>query len=81
MHSTNTLPLIVIYENIDLIKPEKHEELIADLKERTGLEIHRIQVGRVDFLRDVARVQIFYYEDQVPTTPDRDTGFAQGQDD
>jgi hypothetical protein len=51
----------VIYENIDLIRPEKREELIADLKERTGLNIYRVEIDRIDYLRDSVRLIIFYY--------------------
>ncbi len=54
----------IIYEKIDLIRPENHHLLKQDLEERTGLNITRLQVGRVDFLRDVARVRIFYFEDE-----------------
>ena len=51
------------YEKIDLIKPQHHEELIQDLRDRTGLNIHRLTIGRVDFLRDTARIRVYYYED------------------
>ena len=54
----------VVYENIELIKPEKHDELMADLKARTGLNINRIEIGRIDFLRDTAVIRIFYFEDE-----------------
>lgn len=58
----------IIYEKIDLIKPEKRAELIKDLEERTGININRIEIGRVDFLRDTARVRIYYYESEnLPT--------------
>ena len=50
------------YENIELIKPERHQELIEDLQKRTGLKIHKISVGRIDFLRDTASIKIYYYE-------------------
>lgn len=53
---------VITYEKIDLIKPEKHDEMMADLQERTGLKIVRFEVGRIDFLRDTANVKIFYYE-------------------
>ena len=53
----------IIYEKIELIKPERREELIEDLKERTGIDIIRVEIRRIDFLRDVANVRIFYYED------------------
>jgi len=51
------------YEKIGLIKPDKHNELIEDLKERTGLEIHRVEIGRINFLRDTVRIRIYYMED------------------
>lgn len=53
----------ILYEKIENIKPENHEVLIDDLKNRTGLDIHRIQIGRVDFLRDTVRLMVFYFED------------------
>ena len=53
----------ITYEKIDLIVPEKREELLLDLKERTGLDIIRIEIRRIDFLRDVANIRIFYYEE------------------
>ncbi len=53
---------IVVYEKIENIRPENHDKLIADLKERTGLDIHRVEIGRIDFMRDVARIRIFYFE-------------------
>lgn len=54
----------VIYEKIDLIKPEKREELIADLKNRTGIDVVRVEVRRIDFLKDIAHLRIFYYENE-----------------
>ena len=53
---------VIRYEKIELIKPEKSAELKKDLEERTGLKISRIEVGRIDFLRDTARVNMYYYE-------------------
>ncbi|MEX1000663.1 MAG: DUF4956 domain-containing protein [Crocinitomicaceae bacterium] len=50
----------IIYEKIDLIKPEKHEALMADLEKRTGLKINKIQIGNLDFLKDTAQIKIFY---------------------
>ena len=53
----------ITYEKIELIAPERREELIADLKERTGIDVIRVEVRRIDFLRDTANLRIFYYED------------------
>jgi len=55
---------VINYENVELIKPERREELKRDLEERTGLVINRLEVGRVDYLRDSARVIIYYFEDE-----------------
>ena len=53
----------ILYEKIELIVPEKREELIEDLKSRTGLNISRKEIRRIDFLKDIANIRIFYYED------------------
>ena len=50
----------ILYEKIDLIKPENQEDLIKDLKERTGLPIHAVKVEKIDFLRDTASITIYY---------------------
>ena len=53
----------IIYEKIELIKPANKAELLADLKERTGIDIIRFEIRRIDFLRDTANLRIFYYEE------------------
>ena len=50
-------------KTIELIKPENHQQLLDDLCDRTGLNIHRFEIGRVDFMRDTARIRIFYFDD------------------
>ncbi len=50
------------YENIDLIKPDRESELIADLRFRTGLDIHKVDIRRIDFLRDTAIIKIYYHD-------------------
>lgn len=54
----------VTYEKIELIKPENHDELLADLKERTGLNVERFEIRRIDFLRDTAQIRVYYFEDE-----------------
>jgi len=54
----------IVYEKIENVKPENHKLLIADLKDRTGLNIHQVQIGRIDFLKDTVRIIVFYYEDE-----------------
>jgi len=50
----------IIYERIDLIRPDAREEMLADLRQRTGLPIHKIEVKSFDFLKDVAVVHAYY---------------------
>ena len=54
----------ILYEKIDLIKPEKESEMIEDLKQRTGLPIHAVKVEKIDFLRDTASIKIFYNREE-----------------
>ena len=54
----------IVYEKINLIVPEKYDEMIADLRERTGLkEIKKVEIGEINFLKDTCRM-IIYYEDR-----------------
>ncbi len=54
----------IVYEKINLIVPEKYDELIADLQERTGIkEIKKVEIGAINFLKDTCRM-IIYYEDR-----------------
>lgn len=56
---------LIIYEKIDLIKEENYEELIKDLQERTGIsKINRVEVGKINFLRDICELTIYYYSNK-----------------
>lgn len=55
---------MIDYEKIELIQPEKWPELVEDLKLRTGLPINRVEIGRVNFLRDTVRLLIYYQEER-----------------
>ena len=51
---------LICYERIELIRPDRRAELIADLERRLGHPIKRVDVGNVDFLRDVAFLKVYY---------------------
>lgn len=53
------------YDKIELTTPDRREELMADLKARTGLEITKVAIGSLDFLRDMALIKIYYNSDDV----------------
>lgn len=51
---------LIQYDRIELVKPEKRQELIADLEQRLGIHVIDVKVGAVDFLRDMAMLRIYY---------------------
>lgn len=53
---------LLTYDKIELIKPADHPELINELKVKTGLNIQRVEVQKIDFLRDSALLKIFYLD-------------------
>ncbi len=50
----------IMYEKIELIRPDRYAELKADLEDRTGLRIKKITVGKVNFLKDTANISVYY---------------------
>ena len=51
---------LVQYDRVELIKPERRQELIDDLRERTGLKVLNVEVGAIDFLRDMVMLRVYY---------------------
>ncbi len=52
----------ILYENIEMIKEGKQADLLADLKLRTGFNVHRYSIHKIDFLKDAAQIKIYFYE-------------------
>ena len=61
---------VIKYDNINLITPDKREELIADLEKRTGLKIIKVEVGAIDFLKDAAIVKMYYKSNEASNSVD-----------
>ncbi len=55
---------LLIYERIDLIKPENRTALYEDLHKRLGVTVSRIEIGKIDLLKDTAQLRVFYFEDE-----------------
>ena len=51
---------LIIYDRVDLILPERRDELVEDLRKRTGLDIRDIEIGQVHFLKDTAWIKVTY---------------------
>ncbi len=66
---------LIQYDRIELAKPERYEELKADLIERTGLDIIKVEVGGIDFLRDCVVLKVIYNAKQNKGTNSMDGQF------
>ena len=61
---------VIKYDNVNLITPDKREELIADLEKRTGLKIEKVEVGAIDFLKDAAIIKMYYKSNEANNSVD-----------
>lgn len=60
-HLKQEVTKVIIYEQIENIKPENYHHLIEDLENRTGIKINKAEVGSIDFMKDTAKVTIHYF--------------------
>ena len=51
---------LILYDRVDNISPEQREELLEDLRRRTGLHITRVEVGAIDYLKDTVMLKVYY---------------------
>jgi hypothetical protein len=52
----------IVYENIELIQSNRQDELLADIRSRTGINVHRVSIQKINFLKDSAEIRIYYYD-------------------
>ena len=55
-----TATKIILYEKIENIKPENRQALLDDIRQRIGIDATDVEIGHVDFLRDVAYIKLHY---------------------
>ncbi len=65
----NEISKVIVYEKLDMIVDEHRDYLIKDIEARLSLKINRLEVGRVDFMRDIAYIRIFYYPNGPVSNP------------
>jgi hypothetical protein len=53
---------IIVYDSLDFINQSQKQKLVDDLKSKTGLEIHKISVDSIDYLKDSCTITIYFYE-------------------
>ena len=59
-HAKQMAEKVILYDKIELVKTDKEAELKADLEERTGLKIEKLEIGHIDYLRDAAFIKVWY---------------------
>jgi hypothetical protein len=65
----------IVLDNLSLISSDKHSDLVQDLKNRTGIPFHRVEIKSIDFFKETAKIQAYYYSTIVEKSGD------DGQDD
>ena len=56
----------ITYDKMELLKPDKYEELLQDLSTMSGFPVEKAEVGRVDYIKRQARLRISFYEKDAP---------------
>lgn len=59
----------IVYERIELIKPENRNEMIKDLCIRTGLKIQNVDIIGIDLMQDIAIIKAYYPVESGSATP------------
>jgi hypothetical protein len=57
----------IIYDNVGLIRPSQRDELIKELRQRTELNIHRVDVVKINYLKDTCLLKVYYYSKESET--------------
>jgi hypothetical protein len=52
----------IVYDNLEMIHPDRQPDLIKQLEAKTGLSIHRITIDKVNLLTESAQVTIYFFE-------------------
>lgn len=54
---------IILYDRIDLIVPDRRDELFKDIEQRCGVTPTDVEIGNIDFLKDSAYIKVYYETD------------------
>ncbi len=59
----------IVIDNMKLLKPSNHDELLANLRERTGLPVRRVRIRKVNYARKSAEITIYYLPTEIDEQP------------
>jgi hypothetical protein len=51
----------IVLDNLALINADKHQDLLQDLKSRTGIPFHRVEIKSIDFFKETAKLNAYFY--------------------
>lgn len=77
LHLKTNPTKLIQYDRIELITPDRREELIADLEKRLGVKVIKVDIGSIDFLRDMAMIRVSYEGE--PSTVDSNLKLSKDQ--
>lgn len=56
----------IVFDRLDLIHPQKNNELIENVQNRTGMEVMKFSIGQIDLAKGTVKLIIFYKEGTTP---------------
>jgi hypothetical protein len=56
----------IVYKKMELLRPDRYEDLLKDLSDLSGIPVEKAQIGRVDYVKGNARIRIYFYEKNAP---------------
>ncbi|MCG8411080.1 MAG: DUF4956 domain-containing protein [Bacteroidales bacterium] len=65
----------ITYERIELVNTQKKDELIRDLENRLSIKIHRIEIASIDYVRDTAKINVYFLKSVQSWKNNRDIDF------
>ena len=52
----------VLYDNLVLLSPDKKDDLLRDISKRTGIEIDKVKIRRIDLIKSNAVLDVYFRE-------------------
>jgi len=72
----------VLYDRVDLLRPESHLELVGDIQHRMGICVSRLELGKINYMNDTVQIEVYYYphQQEYESTGDVDVTFVTRDD-
>jgi hypothetical protein len=59
----------LVYDKLELLSPDKKEELLKDISDKTGKKIVRIEIKKIDLIKRTSELNIFYRDTKLKNQP------------